>query len=142
MNPVSKKTSVIIAGARDYHLPDNIEMWIVWLFADLRKEGYQIELVSSGEPGIGDIAKRLAHKHNVPIQNFWSHRARDGENATGIRNRKMAKYADRIIALPSGEAVDSLCRECKIEEVTIYDFRDIRNPKVHVGKHNNRLVIS
>lgn len=63
-----------------------------------------IELVSGGARGIDTIAQEFAQMYNIKFTLFVANWEYFGKRAGYIRNEKMAKYADALIAIWDGQS--------------------------------------
>lgn len=95
---------IIIAGSRsitDYELLRRI---FIQDFAppELAKPNYLI--VSGGAEGVDTLGEQYAEKWDIPLTKFDADWSEYGKAAGPIRNRKMARFADTLIALWDGES--------------------------------------
>lgn len=84
---------VIIAGIRTLENYEAVK-------AAVRKSGFEIEEVVSGcANGADKLGEKWAFENGLPIKRFPADWDRNGKAAGPIRNRKMAEYADALIAI-------------------------------------------
>lgn len=91
---------VIIAGGRD------IDDWGLVNQAIL-ESGYgptTSEVVSGGASGVDGLGEAIADKCGIAIKRFPADWKKHGKSAGPLRNREMAKYADRLIAIWDGQS--------------------------------------
>lgn len=87
---------IIIAGSR--HLTDN--KWLEVINDCIKNSKFDItEIVSGGCRGIDQFAIEWAKKASIPYKVYEASWNRHGRAAGPIRNEKMAKYADGLIAI-------------------------------------------
>lgn len=87
----------IIAGSRGINDYDLLCMIIKW------RDKPITEVVSGGAYGVDKMGEEWAYENKVPVKCFypdWS----IGKSAGPIRNRKMADYAEALIALWDGHS--------------------------------------
>lgn len=90
----------IIAGCRD------MNDWGIVMQA-IENSGFgpgTTEVVSGGAQGVDYIGEGLAEKSGVPVKRFPADWKKHGRAAGPIRNREMAQYADRLIAVWDGKS--------------------------------------
>lgn len=91
---------VIIAGGRD--------ICDVHLVLEAIKESgwapYISVVVSGGARGVDECGKELGDSYGVPVRTFPAAWKKFGPKAGPMRNREMAEYADRLIAVWDGES--------------------------------------
>lgn len=110
---------VIIAGSRTItHYED------VW--DAVKDSGFGFtEVVSGGAKGVDQLGEQWAHEHGVPIVRFIPEWTKYGHAAGPMRNDKMARYAEALVAVWDGESRGT---KNMIELATRY------NLKVYVSK--------
>lgn len=106
---------LIIAGCRDHDVPlkemDRIlRMSPHWTNVNLSVyHGYDmIEIVTGGCRGVDHSAKAWAMHHRIPHREFPADWNTHGKAAGPIRNKQMAEYADKLVALWDGESRGTL----------------------------------
>ena len=90
----------IIAGCRD------IDDWGIVQKA-IEDSGFgpgTTEVVSGGAQGVDASGEGIAELHGIPVKRFPADWKKHGKSAGPIRNREMAKYADRLIAVWDGKS--------------------------------------
>lgn len=88
----------IIAGGRDnddYQLLCTVIKW---------RDKPITEVVSGGAQGVDRLGEEWAYDNNVPVKVFPADWTAQGNAAGPIRNRKMAQYADALIAIWDGHS--------------------------------------
>ena len=93
---------LIISGSRDFYdygvVNEEVCFW--WLDHDTP----DIEVVSGCARGVDRLGERVAGHQGFPVKRFRAKWDKYGKPAGPIRNRKMAKYADALLAFPSKES--------------------------------------
>ncbi len=112
---------LIIAGGRHYQLTteDFVKL------ENLHKEIHITEVVSGkcrGADSGGETWAKVNKIHVEPFPADWDRYTRG--SAGPIRNRQMAQYADAVVLFPGDSGTASMCREAKIAEIKIYDWRE------------------
>ena len=88
----------IVAGSRSI---TDIQL----LFAAIRASGFKITEVVCGEArGVDKMGRWWAEQNSVPVASFPADWEREGWRAGFVRNRRMAAYAEALIALWDGES--------------------------------------
>lgn len=88
----------IIAGSRTINEMDA-------LTAAIRASKFDIsEVVSGGAGGVDQLGEQWACAHGVPVVKFPADWNAHGKAAGPIRNRKMAEYAEALIAVWDGRS--------------------------------------
>ena len=96
---------VIIAGSRDITRPSLV--WSAIREAKTKSGIIVTEVVSGGARGVDRLGERYARKIGIPIKPFipnWYPLGIYDPTAGFRRNRKMAEYADALIALWDGSS--------------------------------------
>lgn len=89
---------VIVAGPRTVNRYDIVVRAI-------KASGFTItEEVSGGADGVDSLGERWAEEQGIPIKRFLARWAKYGRAAGKIRNSKMAKYAEALIAIWDGQS--------------------------------------
>lgn len=92
---------LIIAGSRDISLT-NLSMYhFVNYFFDYRNPS---EVVSGGAKGVDTYGEEFAANRGIPIKRFEADWYSHGKAAGPMRNKQMAKYADRLLLVWDGES--------------------------------------
>ena len=87
---------VVIAGCRHFRHPADLEL----IEEAVRKSGFAVtEVVSGMAKGIDTLALRYAERHGLPVKEMWANWNAHGHWAGGIRNKRMAEYADAVICI-------------------------------------------
>lgn len=107
---------VIIAGGRRYYfsIDDFKEIY------DLHKTHKFSEVVSGGSKGADFEGECWAATNGLPKKRFVANWKEEGRAAGPIRNRKMAQYADALIALPGGAGTKNMISEAKKAGLKIF----------------------
>lgn len=108
---------VIIAGGRDFDdMPALVKV--------IKNSGFEIgEVVSGCAPGADTLGLYWARANGIPEKLFPAQWGLLGKVAGPIRNRKMAEYADALIALPGGRGTDNMVREAYKRGLKVHDAR-------------------
>jgi hypothetical protein len=109
---------VIIAGTRRIRSYGTVERAVI-------ASGYDVtEVVCGGAIGVDLLGKKWAKINKVRVKTFLPNWDKYGERAGFIRNRKVAKYSDALIAVwdgKSGGTKDMIeCMEIVGKKVFIY----------------------
>lgn len=115
------RIKVIIAGGRDFN--DLRRLNIVCDFT--LKKYTDIEVVSGGAKGADALGEKYAREKEYPVIKFPANWKKNGKAAGPIRNKKMAEYADALIAFWDGKSKGTknmiyLAREHKLKIRVIY----------------------
>ncbi len=99
---------VIIAGSRDIRSYPEVAQAMLDCGFDVT------ELVSGAAYGVDQLGERWAVRHGVPLKKFlpeynhritpWSARDKWNKRAPLERNKKMAEYADALVAIWNGRS--------------------------------------
>lgn len=89
---------LIVAGPRDYHDQEKVFRYI-HMFQG--KFGID-EIISGGASGVDELAEEYAFLHQIPFKLFQADWEKYGKAAGPMRNRKMAKYANALLAFDKG----------------------------------------
>lgn len=97
---------VIIAGGRDFDDAKKLEEYAFSKLhdADHKTEGKGIEIVSGGAKGADKIGEGFAKAYKYDLTIMHANWDLYGKKAGPIRNRKMAMYADALIAFWDGKS--------------------------------------
>lgn len=88
---------VIIAGSRTAVEEE--------VFTAVKEAGFQIDEVVSGcARGADENGEMYASLFGIPVRKFPAYWNKYGRSAGPIRNKKMAEYADALIAVWDGES--------------------------------------
>ncbi len=91
---------VIIAGGRNFTQYQLLKFKCDAILKNVDKTDLQI--VSGGAKGADELGERYARDRHILVKRFEADWDRDGKAAGPIRNRKMAEYADCLIAFWNG----------------------------------------
>lgn len=91
---------IIIAGGRDFN---DYELLLnsVW---PILKGNTNIEIVSGCASGADKLGEKFAESFGLPISKFPADWNKHGRSAGPIRNKKMAEYANELIAFWDGKS--------------------------------------
>ena len=91
---------LIIAGKRDFYDYETLKAEV-----DKLRKSIEIDEIVSGKcSGVDRMGERYAREHHIPVKEFPAAWGTYGKSAGPIRNRKMAIYADVLIAFWDGES--------------------------------------
>jgi hypothetical protein len=93
---------VIIAGSRTITKYKEVEKSIK--HALFRFRGEITEVVSGGAKGVDKCGEQYAKKNKIPFIRFEANWREFGRAAGPMRNKKMAEYADALIAIWDGRS--------------------------------------
>lgn len=103
---------LVIAGTREY-----TNYIFVRETVDYTIEKYNwdvTEIVSGGAIGVDGLGERYARDRGIPVKVFEADWDNKKKKAGTLRNTKMAKYADALIAFPSsGPGTKNMIRQMK-----------------------------
>jgi len=108
---------VIIAGGRDFNDPK--------LLAKSVPVDWKIsEVVSGTAMGADRLGEYWAKEHGIPVKHFPANWDQEGRAAGPIRNRRMASYADALIAFWDGKSRGTrsmiyIAKELGLESVVV-----------------------
>jgi hypothetical protein len=106
---------VIIAGGRDFND-------MTALVAAIKESGFEItEVVSGRASGADMLGLYWARANGVPETHFPAQWDIFGKASRLIRNRRMAKYADALIAMPGGRGTASMIAEARKRGLPVYE---------------------
>ena len=89
---------IIIAGPRTIYSTALVRL-------AMKESGFEItEIVSGAARGIDQSAIDVAAIDCIPLRTFPADWDKHGNSAGPIRNRQMAEYADKLIAIWDGES--------------------------------------
>lgn len=92
---------VIIAGGRNFE-----NYLLLKLKCDRILKGMEdIQIVSGGSKGADSLGERYARERHYVVKRFEAEWDKEGKAAGPIRNEKMAKYADCLIAFWDGKSI-------------------------------------
>lgn len=99
---------LIIAGSRDISNYLNIKQHLYTAFSiyQARSENFITEIVSGGARGIDQLGEELADKLGLSIRKFivTNEEWMKSRGAGHDRNKRMAEYADGLLAVWDGES--------------------------------------
>lgn len=76
------------------------------LYDAIRASGFEITEVVCGEArGVDTLGRWWTQHNNIPVASFPADWNRDGRKAGFLRNLKMARYAEALIAVWDGKSV-------------------------------------
>lgn len=108
MNPVfildDQFMKLIIAGSRSIANPNIIEEAI-------HNSGWRneiIEVVSGCANGVDKLGEMWAEKNNILIKRFPANWQKYGRKAGSLRNKQMAEYGDKLIAIWDGNSTGTI----------------------------------
>ena len=93
---------IIIAGSRSFRNYSVLEKVLNHLFQNL--DSSKIEIVSGGARGADRLGERYAREHGLKLTRFPANWEAEGRRAGYIRNRRMAQYADALVAFWDSES--------------------------------------
>lgn len=94
---------VIIAGSRDYDDYHHLSKACDYLLSALYERA-RIEIVSGTARGADKLGELYANERGYLLTRFPADWNTHGRSAGYLRNRKMAEYADALIAFPIGKS--------------------------------------
>lgn len=109
---------VIIAGSRTINLKQPVE-------DAMRDSGFKVtEVVCGGAGGVDRIGEYWAKRAKVPVKYFKATWHLDGRAAGPMRNRKMAAYADALVAVWDGKSpgTTNMIEEMKKQRKPVFVF--------------------
>lgn len=107
-------TKVIISGSR--HGRPNQE-----LTEAIAHAGFEItEVVHGGASGVDAQADQLARALDIPVTIFRPDWKNLGKAAGPMRNRRIAGYADALIALDGGDGTADMIRAARRAKLPVY----------------------
>lgn len=107
---------VIIAGGRDY-VPTQED----WAFLDAQRLSIPItEVVCGMALGADTFGKDWAISHSIPVAEFPADWKRNGRAAGHMRNARMAKYADVLVAFPGGIGTRNMVKQARKRGLTVH----------------------
>jgi len=90
---------VIVAGSRKIRDYDIVEKAI-------KESGFEItEVVSGCAGGVDESGEQYAARHGLKLKLFEPEWANHGKSAGMVRNERMARYADALVAIWDGKSV-------------------------------------
>lgn len=105
---------VIIAGGRDFND-------MLALRAAVEASGFDVtEIVSGCAPGADTLAIYYANANGIPVERFRAQWGVFGKLAGPMRNAKMARYADALVALPGGRGTANMIQEARRQHLKVY----------------------
>lgn len=93
---------VIIAGGIDFNQYQLLKLKCDAILSNTNKAS--IEIISGGANGADKLGEQYAKQKGYPMRRFEANWDLDGKAAGPIRNRKMAEYADCLIAFWNGSS--------------------------------------
>ena len=113
---------LIIAGGRNY-VPTRADR----TFLDSIKN--VTEVVSGCASGADFAGELWATLNNIPIKRFPAEWSKYGRGAGPLRNLKMAKYADALVAFPGGRGTANMCIQAEQHDVKIIERPQTKETK-------------
>jgi len=111
---------MIIAGGRDFDAQDEH-----WLALDELNVDFGIsEVVSGGCSGADEFGECWANSRNIPVRLFKADWKTHKRAAGPIRNRKMAEYANALVAFKGGKGTNNMVKEAEKAGLHFFDRRD------------------
>lgn len=109
---------IIIAGSRSITSPKIIREAII----QSKWQNEITEVVSGGARGVDKLGEMWAIQNNIPIKRFPANWKKYGKKAGSIRNKEMAEYGDRLIAIWNGNSTGTIdmVQQMKIAEKPVY----------------------
>ena len=96
---MSRFKKVVICGGRDFNNYELLEEKCNEIL-----KGFFVEVVSGCAKGADSLGVRYAEKKKVKVVEFPANWEKYGRSAGPERNKKMAKYADMVIAFWDGKS--------------------------------------
>jgi hypothetical protein len=93
--------------------------------------GFDItEIVSGGAKGVDEVGERYGKNHAIPVRIFPADWSTHGRSAGPIRNKKMAEYADALVAIWDGSSKGTkhMLNEANDRGLAIYLLRTNGEP--------------
>jgi len=100
---LTEEYRIIIAGSRTITDTETVELFFTQTLEGMNRM-YDITIVSGGANGVDACAKEIADTFGYEYREFPAQWARHGKSAGPIRNRKMAEFADVLIAVWDGQS--------------------------------------
>ena len=101
---VLNKTKVAIVGSRKINDYEFVENEFFDLLKNLNLTKDNVMIISGGARGVDTIAQLIAKKYGIPILIFYPDYKKYGKKAPLVRNIKIVKEADYILAFPSKDS--------------------------------------
>ena len=90
----------IVAGSRTYNDYDLVKKKL----NEHRKTNKLTEIVSGGAKGVDTLGEQYAEEYNINLKIYRADWKTHGRAAGPLRNRKMAEYADCLVAVWDGQS--------------------------------------
>lgn len=104
---------VIIAGGRDF-------TDMLALVAAIKASGFEIsEIVSGGQTGADTLGLHYARANGIR-ERMFPYEGILGRAGGPVRNRKMAEYADALIAMPGDRGTANMVYEAMLRKLKVY----------------------
>lgn len=113
---------LIIAGSRTYR--NYPGLWRIIGDAGLRDS--MTEIVSGGCRGVDQLGEQYAADFGIPLKRFLADWKKHGQKAGPLRNEKMAKYADALLAIrntKSSRGTDDMIRRAQAHGLDVHIFQ-------------------
>jgi hypothetical protein len=92
----------------------------------LERSGFEVtEVVSGGARGVDRLGEELAREMGLPCRVFPAEWSSHGRSAGVLRNRRMAEYADALVAVWDGRSrgTANMIREAGERGLAVYVHR-------------------
>ena len=83
----------------------------------IRKEEPEVLIISGGARGADSLAQKYAKENGLAILIFYPDYQRYGKRAPLVRNNKIAKECDLLIAFPTSKSRGTWCTVKKAKEL-------------------------
>lgn len=132
---------LIIAGSRNFDNYELAEKIINFYIEKNKVNTKELEIISGGAKGADKLGERYAEEHNIKLTRCKANWSKYGKQAGMVRNSKMAKESDALIAFWDGMSrgtknmIETALRR-KLD-VYVYETNGI-NPKGLIHESNNK----
>lgn len=109
-------TKAVVCGGRDYREQPGDFAWV----SSLCEQHSIEEIVSGAAQGADSMGESFARRLNLPVKTFPANWTMFGKSAGFIRNRRMAVYADIVIAFPGGKGTANMVEEAKKQNKRVF----------------------
>ncbi len=90
---------LIVAGARTVNEYSGVTSAVDVVVSQLVAEGYEVEIVSGHALGVDQYGEKYAQDNDLDLVIMPANWKRYGKSAGYKRNKKMAEYADGLVAI-------------------------------------------